>query len=438
MAYDSPERVRALHVNSPSVLPFPADLSDLSEAEQAWLAEAAKWRTRGAHYMLTQATAPDTLAPAPERLAGRPRGVARLEVPRLVGLRRRRRDALHARPALRLPHALLGDGHDLDLDPPVCGRGSRSLEARGGGEDRRSSRGRRLSRGDPPPAARMGRADARRPAPVDRIRPRRPFRRLGGAGASGSRHRRLPARGVMERLFAALDLPDDSPRRARGLGRSRAHRSRASASAGRDPSHDALLSRLDAAERVEEAKAVIEAVKPRQVPIRLHSAPRRKAAAQAIALRHRGGGAEAISLAEEVALGTASCGLAEEEKRPFWPHVTVARVRSEKGGGGPRRRRPLRVERPPEPTPGRTGGRVRCRPTLSLPFDDAARWLSVRAALQLELEVKEKNGRTDEGRSEGGGEGSEGPHGSARRRHDPDRQGVRRRHAHDPERTTTR
>ena len=64
IAYDSPERVTALHINSPSVLPFPADLSDLTDAEQAWLAEAAKWRTRGAYYMLTQGSAPDTLAPA--------------------------------------------------------------------------------------------------------------------------------------------------------------------------------------------------------------------------------------------------------------------------------------------------------------------------------------------------------------------------------------
>ena len=63
MAYDSPERVAALHINSPSVLPFPADLSDLSDAEQEWLAAAAKWRTRGAYYLLTQASAPDTLAP---------------------------------------------------------------------------------------------------------------------------------------------------------------------------------------------------------------------------------------------------------------------------------------------------------------------------------------------------------------------------------------
>jgi pimeloyl-ACP methyl ester carboxylesterase len=63
MAYESPERVTALHINSPSVLPFPADLSELSDAEQEWLAVAAKWRTRGAYYMLTQGTAPDTLAP---------------------------------------------------------------------------------------------------------------------------------------------------------------------------------------------------------------------------------------------------------------------------------------------------------------------------------------------------------------------------------------
>jgi 2'-5' RNA ligase len=46
------------------------------------------------------------------------------------------------------------------------------------------------------------------------------------------------------------------------------------------------------------------------------------------------------------------------EKRPFWSHVTVARVRSEKPpkppGGGPRKRgkgRPRTVERPPGPLP---------------------------------------------------------------------------------------
>jgi len=73
IAFDSPERVAALHVNSPSVLPFPMDLSDLSHAEQAWLGEAAKWRTRGAYYMLTQGVAPDTLAPG---LSDSPAGLA--------------------------------------------------------------------------------------------------------------------------------------------------------------------------------------------------------------------------------------------------------------------------------------------------------------------------------------------------------------------------
>jgi 2'-5' RNA ligase len=46
-------------------------------------------------------------------------------------------------------------------------------------------------------------------------------------------------------------------------------------------------------------------------------------------------------------------GLFEPEKRPFWPHVTVARVRAEGRGS----RRPLQVSVPPGPSPTvRTGG----------------------------------------------------------------------------------
>jgi RNA 2',3'-cyclic 3'-phosphodiesterase len=40
-------------------------------------------------------------------------------------------------------------------------------------------------------------------------------------------------------------------------------------------------------------------------------------------------------------------GLYEAEKRPFWPHVTVARVRSEGRGS----RRPMRVEKLPDELP---------------------------------------------------------------------------------------
>ena len=38
------------------------------------------------------------------------------------------------------------------------------------------------------------------------------------------------------------------------------------------------------------------------------------------------------------------------EKRPFWPHLTVARVKPEKRGG----RKPALVERPPGPLAERT------------------------------------------------------------------------------------
>jgi 2'-5' RNA ligase len=42
-----------------------------------------------------------------------------------------------------------------------------------------------------------------------------------------------------------------------------------------------------------------------------------------------------------------AAGLYEAEERPFWPHVTVARVRNEAGG----KRRPRIVERPPRSLP---------------------------------------------------------------------------------------
>jgi 2'-5' RNA ligase len=52
-----------------------------------------------------------------------------------------------------------------------------------------------------------------------------------------------------------------------------------------------------------------------------------------------------------------SAGLYEPEKRPFWPHVTVARVRAEGRGS----RRPIRVERPPGSLPVELGKPAFCR-----------------------------------------------------------------------------
>jgi 2'-5' RNA ligase len=54
-----------------------------------------------------------------------------------------------------------------------------------------------------------------------------------------------------------------------------------------------------------------------------------------------------IALQAEIASRLEREGFYEPEKRPFWPHLTVARVRGEKRGS----RRPARVKRAPGPLP---------------------------------------------------------------------------------------
>ncbi len=59
----------------------------------------------------------------------------------------------------------------------------------------------------------------------------------------------------------------------------------------------------------------------------------------------------AAALQEELSDRLTEAGFYEPEKRPYWTHVTVARVRSEKSGAGGRKRgrrgKPMRVETPP-------------------------------------------------------------------------------------------
>ncbi len=57
-------------------------------------------------------------------------------------------------------------------------------------------------------------------------------------------------------------------------------------------------------------------------------------------------------LEERLGRALALEGFYEPEKRPYWPHVTVARVRAEGGGS----RRPVRVEVPSGPSPTRRTG----------------------------------------------------------------------------------
>jgi len=160
----------------------------------------------------------------------------------------------------------------------------------------------------------------------------------------------------MERLFAALDLPDDVRGRLEAWG-ARELTDPALRPVRAESLHMTVcFLGWTPPERVEEAQAVIQAIEPRQVKIRLLPVPVAKPPRRPSLFAIEAEASEATTLAEEVASRYRKLGLAEEEKRPFWPHVTVARVRSEKGRARPRRRRPLQVERPPEPLPEVLGG----------------------------------------------------------------------------------
>jgi RNA 2',3'-cyclic 3'-phosphodiesterase len=69
----------------------------------------------------------------------------------------------------------------------------------------------------------------------------------------------------------------------------------------------------------------------------------------------------AVALQGEVERRLVAARFYEPEKRPFWPHLTVARVKPERRGG----RKPALVESPPGPL---TGTDVRFRPTRLVLF----------------------------------------------------------------------
>jgi pimeloyl-ACP methyl ester carboxylesterase len=75
MAFDAPERVTALYVSTPGVLPRPAELADppLSEAELAFAERAQRWLRREGHHMIIQSAAPDVISAA---LLDSPSGLA--------------------------------------------------------------------------------------------------------------------------------------------------------------------------------------------------------------------------------------------------------------------------------------------------------------------------------------------------------------------------
>ncbi|HSI79977.1 MAG TPA: RNA 2',3'-cyclic phosphodiesterase [Solirubrobacterales bacterium] len=156
------------------------------------------------------------------------------------------------------------------------------------------------------------------------------------------------------RLFVALDLPE----RVRD-GLARWQRRECTDPALRPVPAHALHVTLcflgyQPEKEIDRIAEVVAGPAPRPVPMRFDPdpVPLPKGRPRLFAI---GADAEAaVELQGEVSDALEAERLYRPEKRDFWPHVTVARVRPERSHGGPprsRRGRPQRVERPPGALP---------------------------------------------------------------------------------------
>jgi RNA 2',3'-cyclic 3'-phosphodiesterase len=154
------------------------------------------------------------------------------------------------------------------------------------------------------------------------------------------------------RLFVALDLPDHI-RAGLEAWQARALGDPALRPVNPDALHVTLCFLGYHPERaIESVASEVTAVEPRPVGIRFEPAPvpvpPRRPRLFAV-----GGESEAASaLQGELSERLVAARFYKPEKREFWTHVTVARVRSERGSRGRGRRgKPMRVESPPEAVP---------------------------------------------------------------------------------------
>ena len=132
--------------------------------------------------------------------------------------------------------------------------------------------------------------------------------------------------------------------------------------------------------RIDDVASVLTGMAVRAVPMKpaskLTAKPRSKPRLFAIDVDSPA----AIAFQAELEAELAQARLYEPEKRPFWPHITVAKVRSERGT-----RRPRRVEREPGELPSalvHTFGSVRVALYRSNLRPEGAQYVSL-ASLDL-------------------------------------------------------
>ena len=107
-----------------------------------------------------------------------------------------------------------------------------------------------------------------------------------------------------------------------------------------------FLGHIPAAD-VERAARIVATVVPRPVPVTFRAQPVAKPSGRPRLFALDASSPAAVVLQEELARALAEAGVYEPDQRPFWPHLTVARVRAEPG----KRRRPRRVRTRPGELP---------------------------------------------------------------------------------------
>jgi 2'-5' RNA ligase len=149
------------------------------------------------------------------------------------------------------------------------------------------------------------------------------------------------------RLFIALDLPEPVRAKLRAWGE-RELREPALRQVAEQSLHVTLTFLGHRPEKeVPRLAEILAASKGRSVRLELRDPVARPERGRPRLFALPAVSADAEQLQAELQERLVGEGLFEPEKRPFWPHITVARVRSEERGS----RRPRVVSRPPGPLP---------------------------------------------------------------------------------------